>query len=251
MKNKIDAISRKVYLDIIFKLPILNKFIKYLLLFIFPGSKSYWEHRYKNGRDSGSGSYNRLAKFKADVVNSFIKEKKLRFAIEFGCGDGNQLSLIEYPHYIGLDISPTAIKKCINRFANDKTKSFFLYDTLCFADNHNIFKAEISLSLDVIFHLTEDDIFSNYMKLLFASSRKYVMIYSSNHNGCQVYHQKNRKFTDWINQNEKKWKLIKIIINKYPQNTSDSSNTSKSDFYIFKKSNKMIIPNKEKRYEDQ
>ena len=54
---------------------------------------SYWENRYKNNGNSGAGSYGRLAEFKADVINNFIAENKITSVIEFGCGDGNQLSL--------------------------------------------------------------------------------------------------------------------------------------------------------------
>jgi hypothetical protein len=32
----------------------------------FSGSKAYWENRYADGGNSGAGSYNRLADFKAE-----------------------------------------------------------------------------------------------------------------------------------------------------------------------------------------
>ena len=98
----------------------------------FPGSLHYWEERYQNSGTSGAGSYGRLAKFKADVINSFVRENKIGSVIEFGCGDGHQLSLAFYPQYVGLDVSPTAIKMCKEKFAQDKTKSFFLYDPFSF-----------------------------------------------------------------------------------------------------------------------
>jgi len=46
-------------------------------------SKKYWEARYVSGRNSGAGSYGRLAKFKADVINDFVKNKKINTVIEF------------------------------------------------------------------------------------------------------------------------------------------------------------------------
>jgi len=96
--------------------------------------------------------------------------------IDFGCGDGNQLSLANYSKYIGFDVSPTAIKVCKKRFAHDNSKSFFLYGSLCFVDNHNIFQADLTLSLDVIYHLIEDDLFNDYMISLFSSSKRFVII---------------------------------------------------------------------------
>ena len=37
---------------------------------------NYWDQRYKKGGNSGAGSYGRLAEFKAEIINKFIKEKK-------------------------------------------------------------------------------------------------------------------------------------------------------------------------------
>ena len=40
-------------------------------------SKDYWEKRYAEGGNSGYGSYNNLAKFKAEVINNFIIKNKI------------------------------------------------------------------------------------------------------------------------------------------------------------------------------
>ena len=57
----------------------------------FPGSRDYWEQRYSSGSNSGDGSRGKLAEFKAEIINSLVKDKKIESVIEFGCGDGNQL----------------------------------------------------------------------------------------------------------------------------------------------------------------
>jgi hypothetical protein len=201
----------------------------------FTGSKAYWEERYAAGRDSGSGSYNRLAEFKADVLNQFVKENDVRKVIEFGSGDGNQLSLANYPAYIGLDVSPTIIKVCKKKFKDDPSKSFFLYDSLCFVDNHNVFKADLTLSLDVVFHLTEDDVYQEYMKALFGCSTRFVIVYSSNTDKPQRIHEKDRAFTRWVEQYAPEWNLIKKTNNPYPFDPKDPDNTSKADFYFFER----------------
>lgn len=74
----------------------------------FGGSREYWEARYSQDGDSGSGSIGRLARFKAEFLNSFVLEHDVGSVIEFGCGDGRQLQLAEYPRYIGLDVSRVA-----------------------------------------------------------------------------------------------------------------------------------------------
>ena len=79
-------------------------------------SVAYWEGRYRAGGNSGAGSYGRLATFKAGFVNGFVELNAIRSAIEFGCGDGNQLSLLSVPRYTGVDVSPTAKIPVTGRF---------------------------------------------------------------------------------------------------------------------------------------
>lgn len=164
-----------------------------------------------------------------------MAERNIRKAIEFGCGDGNQLALINYPEYIGLDVSPTAIRNCIIKFQNDTSKSFYLYNSLSFKDNAGLFKSDLSLSLDVIYHLIEDEIFSLYMHHLFGASTKYVLIYSSNFEKPQDHHEKDRVFTQWVAEHITGWKLEKTVKNKFPFDASDPENTSKADFFLYSK----------------
>lgn len=212
-------------------IPPVRKTVEYLYFLEFPGSQLYWENRYKTGGTSGAGSYGKLAEFKAVVLNHFIRENNIKDVIEFGCGDGNVLSLINYPKYIGFDVSKTAIKLCIEKFSDDKSKSFYLYDSSCFADKSHIFRTDLAISLDVLYHLIEDEIFDQYMKTLFLSSKRYVIIFSRNFNGKQIYHEKDREFTRWIEMNEPDWRLDRIIKNIY----TSSDPRGSSDFYIFQK----------------
>src|SRR5262249_17014059 len=146
----------------------------------FPGSKLYWERRYDQGGSSGAGSYGRLALYKAEYLNDFVAKMHIQSVIEYGCGDGHQLSLMQYPSYIGLDVSASSIFRCVEVFSPDMTKSFLLYNSKAFMDNLNICNADMSLSLDVIYHLVEDETYDLYMRHLFSSSRRFVVIYSSN-----------------------------------------------------------------------
>ena len=216
---------------------LLNNIKTSLKKITFPGSRNYWEKRYQSGNTSGNGSYNLLAEFKAEVLNNFVNEYNISSVIEFGCGDGNQLLLGNYKKYIGLDVSKTAIKICIKKYLTDRNKSFFIYDSDCFIDNAGILKADLALSLDVVYHLIEDRIFENYMNHLFNSADKYVIIYSSNtddNNKNILPHVKHRNFTEWINKNKANWNLREKIPNKYPFK-GDGLTGSFADFYIFNK----------------
>jgi hypothetical protein len=196
----------------------------------FDNSSDYWKDRYSSGGNSGAGSYGKLAIFKAVFLNDFVAENKIKTIIEFGSGDGNQLTLAEYPSYIGFDISPKAISLCQKLFKDDSTKQFLELDK--YKSHH----AELSMSLDVIFHLVEDSIFHDYMTQLFSSSQKYVVIFSSNTNKNKENpdpHVRHRKFTDWIEVNQNNWVLLSHIKNQHPFNGNNKTG-SFADFYIFK-----------------
>lgn len=200
-------------------------------------SKEYWERRYKKGGNSGAGSYGRLAEYKAKFLNTFAREHGVGSVIEFGSGDGNQLGLFKFRHYTGLDVSKTSIARCMSLYAGDKHKSFYLYDPEYFLDNFRTFRADLTLSLDVIYHLVEDSVFEKYMHDLFAASDKYVIIYASNtdtNKRGQAQHVRHRKFTDWVTQHEPAWKLVERIENRYRLQTNEIDE-SFADFYVYKK----------------
>ena len=193
-------------------------------------SGRYWEKRYWSGGSSGAGSYGRLAQHKADVINDFIEKYNINSVIELGCGDGNQLLYMKYPEYTGFDVSNNVIQKCREKFSTDTHKTFLHISKL---DQQ---KADLTLSLDVIFHLVEDAVFQQHMRQLFQASNRYVIIYSSNHNDNSdtAPHVRHRKFTAWVEQNITDFEFIDRIDNKYPL-TSDPENETFSNFYIYRK----------------
>jgi predicted O-methyltransferase YrrM len=199
-------------------------------------SSEYWNNRYIKGGNSGSGSYNNLAQFKADIINNFINNNKIGTIIDYGVGDGNQLKLINTINkiYTGIDISKNIILKCKEEFKNDKTKKFIHSDNI-----NNELKADLVLSCDVVYLLIEDDVYNKYMKNLFLMSNKYVIIYAKDEDINHAVHVKFRKFTTYIERNFPEWQLIKYIPNKYPQLKLGQNNdkTSPSNFFIFKKDN--------------
>ncbi len=177
----------------------------------FRGSALYWERNYARGGTSGPGSYNRAARAKAAFVNNFVRTREISSVIEFGCGDGHQLSLADYPRYIGLDVSRSAIGLCKRRFAADPTKSFFLYDGACFADRGGLFAADLAISLDVIYHLTEDAVFDAYMTHLFAAAARFVIVYSTNREGTGTApHVRHRHFIPWVEAHAQGWQLLDV-----------------------------------------
>lgn len=190
-------------------------------------SKDYWENRYRSGGNSGAGSYGEKAKYKALITNNIIEEYNIKDMIEFGCGDGNNLAYYNVDRYIGFDVSETAIKTCINKFNNDTTKSFILYNPDFFKPGG--LKADLTISYEVIFHLIEDEIFLDYISNLFDTSSNYVLICSSNNEKVYDYatHVKHRKFTDFIPSEFSLLKYIKTPI--------EELNDFFSDFYLYQR----------------
>jgi SAM-dependent methyltransferase len=195
----------------------------------FRGSARYWERNYARGGTSGPGSYHALAEAKAAFLNDFVRTRGIGSVIEFGCGDGNQLSLADYPAYIGLDVSRSALERCQRRFADDPAKSFFLYDGACFADRVGLFTADLAISLDVIYHLTEDAVFESYLTHLFAAAERYVIIYATNEERRGTApHVRHRHFTPWVDARRPDWRLAEVTRGPNP-------GPDRADFFTYER----------------
>jgi SAM-dependent methyltransferase len=194
-------------------------------------SAAYWEKRYRAGGNSGAGSYDRLAEFKAAYLNEFVRTRDVQEVLEFGCGDGSQLALAQYPHYVGCDVAHAAVELCRARFTDDPTKQFYVV-----GDLPGDLTAELVLSLDVIFHLVEDDVFDRYMTELFDRSTRFVVVYSSNTDEpAPALHVRHRPFTRWVDENRPDWKLVEHVPNPYPYDENHPKTTSFADFFVFER----------------
>lgn len=193
----------------------------------FRTSEDYWVNRYKRGGNSGRGSYGGFAEFKSKVLNDFVEAHDVRSVIEYGCGDGNQLRYLNFPEYLGFDVSDDAVNLCRKIFAEDSTKSFRN------VREYSGQTADLTLSLDVIFHLVEDAVFFDYMARLFGSATRYVIIYSTDFDEYQprTPHVRHRKFTMWIDENIEDFRLIEKVANALPKSTA--SRSADTDFFIY------------------
>ena len=222
--------------DVVRRLPIVGSLAVrgsgYLRRIGFTGSRDYWEQRYRVGGTSGGGSMHHLAQFKADTLNAFVAARGLQSVIEFGCGDGRQLELARYPRYVGLDVSPTAVKQCVERFPADPAKSFFAYDPTAFFDRAGVFRADLALSLDVIYHLVEDAVFETYMRHLLGAATRYVAIYSSDRDRRSAQpHVRHRNWSAWVAANARDFRVVERVPNPYKGNDPNSESFADFTFY--------------------
>jgi hypothetical protein len=194
-------------------------------------SRKYWEDRYLRGATSGWGSYGTASRYKTAVINDFLERFKPSSAIEFGCGDGNQIKSINYKNYLGLDFQP-AVKICKELYKNNKNLNF---DSV---DNYTGQKADLTLSLDVIYHLVEDEVFRDYMNNLFNSSKKYVVVFTTDRNdiiGTTVEHCFSRAVSPYIKQNFKNFVPLEFESANRPKNFYKKNPFSDANFLFFER----------------
>ena len=178
-----------------------------------------WETRYSKGQDSGTGSYGDNYIFKRDVIKDIIEKYGIESIVDFGCGDGHQISELDVSKYVGYDISRTVVDLCNKKYLNDETKSFHLIDRYLLED------FDLAMSLDVIYHIINHNDFIEHLNLLFSPHHKYVVVFSTNHDQEQtILHILHRNFTKYVEENTN-FELVEIIEN----------DLESADFYIYKR----------------
>jgi SAM-dependent methyltransferase len=202
-------------------------------------SDAYWENRYRAGGTSGMGSVGRLARFKAATINRFVAANTITSVIDLGCGDASQLALLELPSdYVGVDVSPAALARCAARFPE---RRFLLPEAV-----RTIPPADLTLALDVIYHLIEDHVFAATMRTLFAWATRFVVIYASNVDAAwPSEHIRHRRFTDYVTAAEPDWRLLAHLPNPYPYKAASPDLTSFADFFVYGRSGapcSIIVP---------
>ncbi|HTW71019.1 MAG TPA: class I SAM-dependent methyltransferase [Acetobacteraceae bacterium] len=189
-------------------------------------SSVYWEQRYRAGGTSGAGSYGHMAAFKARMINGFIVDNAIASVLDLGCGDGNLLSMLDVPQYTGVDVAPAALACCGTKFPQ---RRFLPFSGLDSSE-----RAELVLSIDVIFHLVEDAEFARYMHALFAHATRFVLIHSSNaERNWSSPHVRHRRFTDHVADCRPEWRLLAHLPNPYPFDADRPEETSFADFFVY------------------
>ena len=190
-------------------------------------SAAYWESRYRANGASGAGSLGGLARFKAGVINRFVADNRVGSVIDLGCGDGSQLGLLALPaDYVGVDASPAGLAVCAARCPGRRFVGVEALATLP--------PAELTLSLDVLYHLTEDAVFAATVRALFGLARRFVLIYSSNADaGFTAPHVRHRRFTDVVAATQPDWRLVAHLPNPSPFDPGAPDATSFADFFVY------------------
>jgi hypothetical protein len=195
----------------------------------FPGSARYWDLRYRMGGTSGAGSYGRDKAYKAAYLNRLFVERKIRSVIDFGFGDGSQLAELRIDDYLGFDVSRAAVDRCRAHFADDPGKQFRL------VGEYNGERADASMSLDVLYHLVEDEVFDAYLARLFQAANRWVVIYSTNAEDDRKLrgrHVRDREFTRSVAERFPDFKLADAP--PRPEDL-DGAGTEGASFFVFER----------------
>ena len=150
----------------------------------------YWESRYLSGRrGSGEGSRGAAARRKAAFVNRLTDRYRVNRIIDWGCGDGEVARRLKVRRYVGLDVSAAALDICRGRVSLPRT-TWLHFDGI---RAPKLPPAGLALSLDVLFHLTDDVLYRRHLGLLFGSA-PLVCIHSSNSDEAGEAHVLHREF---------------------------------------------------------
>ncbi len=92
-----------------------------------------------------------------------------------------------------------------------------------------MFTADVAISLDVIYHLTEDAVFKAYMTHLFAAAAKYVIIYATDEERRGTApHVLHRHFTPWLQMHCPDWRLLEVTQGPNP-------GPDRADFFTYER----------------
>jgi glycosyltransferase involved in cell wall biosynthesis len=148
---------------------------------VVESSGDHWELNYANGGNSGEGSEGVEARWKASVLNEFLERERIQSSVELGAGDGVTLSYTtKHKSYTGYDVSYTTVKNLRAKYRGAEGREFVHYDGGSLLEELGGRKWEMALSMEVIFHLVEDDVYYRYLENLFGMAEKWVVIMSSN-----------------------------------------------------------------------
>lgn len=145
----------------------------------------YWNNRYYNGRSSGYGSYGKQLKKKLKYLSGLDIES----ISEIGCGDfnfgKNLLKLYPEAYYVGQDISELIIAK------NQKEYPKYQFTT----NLGELIKADLTLCIDVLFHITDDAEYYFLLENLKNNWKKYLAITANEEENPRTSaHVKIRRF---------------------------------------------------------
>ncbi|WP_405154846.1 hypothetical protein [Paenibacillus sp. FSL K6-0108] len=135
---------------------------------------------------------------------------------------------MNYDTYLGVDVAGSLVRLCASKFANDTSKSFMLYTPGLWI-NRGFMQADLTVCLDVLYHITDETDFRNTLYDILHSSTEWVVLYTRlKQNGSPgVSTIQGRNIFDYLFEYPE-FKVHEIIPQRYPD-------LSSADFIILKR----------------
>lgn len=198
------------------------------------GSRDYWDARYGSGGDSRSLTASAAAStgvypFRTGFLLSLFEGALAPVAsvLDMGVGDGLQAYALaqrcrSIERYIGVDLSKVVVEVLNRDLPSNWSEvqgfegrehldlAFFAYSGLSLPEEVLRRWFDVALSLQVIMHILEDELFHAYMSMLFGplGSWRFVVLHADNKPHEQTNHLRGWRFTDWLEQHAPEWELI-------------------------------------------
>lgn len=133
----------------------------------------YWDARYRDkvhGGTSGPGSLGENREWKWQIISRFVDVTKKR-VLDVGCGDLSFWEGRDCASYIGVDFSPTIVKR--NRESKPNWK--FVHGDA--SENHDL-SGDVLFCFDMLFHIMSDDVFTKILRNLTRWTKEWLFVYT-------------------------------------------------------------------------
>lgn len=164
-----DRVDRKGFLlptgaaDVDERITEVNAAVYQLWQEAFP-SATFWEWRYRDDPDLGSGVGSRgpALREKRELLTALIGLLRPVSVLDVGCGDGAATQGIPIARYVGIDLSPTAVERARLGRPDGEFRAGTLSDN--YAD------ADLTLCLDVLIHQSAAKTYEDLVRTLCSGS---------------------------------------------------------------------------------
>lgn len=136
---------------------------------------------------SGPGSRGEFAAWKVQVLNDFFQQQAIQSVVDFGSGDGVVAQELKVPDYVGMDVLPQSVGQCKRMMPG---REFHLIKPSEVVNR----TAEVALSLEVIFHLTDED-YRVHMDNLLRCAQRFLIICAAEGPGVPTGSMHYHKFS--------------------------------------------------------
>ncbi len=163
----------------------------------------------------------RLARYRTNFLNRFIRQNDTADLIQFGCADGKLPQRLKVGAYLGVDAAPEVLAQCRHAGRNDPSRQFLTAKNLPARAT-----ADLALSVEAIHRLVAETEFNAHFRGLFDTARRHVIIHGSD--GWPGWAgAASRRFTAHVQRYFPAWRLAAHIPSPFPPTAAAG------DFFVY------------------